>query len=228
MLSNSRPPSPRRQASLKPEAQVKRAGAWRKADASQLVPGDRVALAAGANVPADILLGRGMQVQVDQAALTGESLPVSLGEGSLVKMGSTVVSGETEGLVAHTGVNTFFGKTAALIGSTHDVGNFQKVILRITRALLLFSSLLVTAAVTYLCLTFDGEGYGVWPAVSFGAVLLVASIPIAMQVVSSHKHTTPGNRTQTVTQHGVPGKASKTLIARATRLFHLATSTRNS
>jgi len=170
-------------ASLKPEAQVKRAGAWRKADASQLVPGDRVALAAGANVPADILLGRGMQVQVDQAALTGESLPVSLGEGSLVKMGSTIVSGETEGLVAHTGVNTFFGKTAALIGSTHDVGNFQKVILRITRALLLFSSLLVTAAVTYLSLTFDGEGYGVWPAVSFGAVLLVASIPIAMQVV---------------------------------------------
>ena len=167
-------------ASLKPEASVKRAGVWRKIDASLLVPGDRVALNAGANVPADCLTCKGMEIQVDQAALTGESLPVGMGEGSLVKMGSTVVAGEVEGIVAQTGIHTFFGKTAAMIASTHDVGNFQKVIIRITRALLRFSTVLVLVAVTYLCARDTGQ---VWPAISFGVVLLVASIPIAMQVV---------------------------------------------
>merc|ERR1719502_1762112 len=107
-------------------------------------------------------------------------MPVSMGEGDSVKMGSTVVAGEVEALVATTGINTFFGKTAALIGSTHDVGNFQKVIIQITRTLLIISALLVIIAVTYLCVRDVGQ---VWPAISFGVVLLVASIPIAMQVV---------------------------------------------
>ena len=167
-------------ASLKPEAHVKRQGSWRKMDATLLVPGDRVALNAGANVPADCRVCKGMVIQVDQAALTGESLPVSMGEGDVVKMGSTVVTGEVDGLVASTGIHTFFGKTAALIGSTHDVGNFQKVIISITRMLLVLSALLVVIAVTYLCVRMPGQ---VWPAISFGVVLLVASIPIAMQVV---------------------------------------------
>ena len=167
-------------ASLKPEAQVKRDGTWTKIDAALLVPGDRVALASGANVPADCRVGPGMEIQVDQAALTGESLPVSMGEGGICKMGSTVVAGEVEGLVASTGIHTFFGKTAALIGSTHDVGHFQTVILRITRALLITSSILVVVAVTYLCVRDIGQA---WQAVGFGVVLLVASIPIAMQVV---------------------------------------------
>merc|ERR1719440_2757874 len=103
-----------------------------------------------------------------------------MSEGDTVKMGSTVVTGEVEAVVAATGINTFFGKTAALIGSTHDVGNFQKVIIRITRTLLIISTLLVVIAVTYLIVRDVGQ---VWPAISFGVVLLVASIPIAMQVV---------------------------------------------
>jgi len=167
-------------ASLKPVASVKRDGVWRKTDAALLVPGDRVALGAGANIPADCRVCKGMIIQVDQAALTGESLPVEMSEGDICKMGSTVVTGEVDGIVASTGINTFFGKTAALIGSTHDVGNFQKVIIKITRTLLIISALLVFIAVTYLVSRDTGQ---VWEAISFGVVLLVASIPIAMQVV---------------------------------------------
>ena len=55
-----------------------------------------------------------------QAALTGESLPVTLYEGDKTLMGSTVVRGETEGTVEFTGVDTFFGKTAALLASTEE------------------------------------------------------------------------------------------------------------
>ena len=170
-------------ASLKPIATVKREGVWRKIDAALLVPGDRVSLAAGCNVPADCRVDAGMEIQVDQAAMTGESLPVQMGEGDVCKMGSTIVAGETDGTVATTGINTFFGKTAALISSTHDVGNFQRVIIKITKILLYMSSLLVGIAGAYLMFK---DGFSLktfWPAVSFCVVLLVASIPIAMQVV---------------------------------------------
>ena len=47
---------------------------------------------------------------------TGESLPVTKYQGSKCLMGSTVVRGEVEGTVEYTGANTFFGKTAALLG----------------------------------------------------------------------------------------------------------------
>merc|ERR1719454_98105 len=149
-------------------------------DSTLLVPGDRVALNAGANVPADVKVCKGMLIQVDQAAMTGESLPVTMGENCICKMGSTIVAGEVDGIVAMTGINTFYGKTAALIGQTHDVGNFQKVILEITQVLLVGSSVLVVIAVAYLIYREPNE---IWEAVSFGVVLLVASIPIAMQVV---------------------------------------------
>ncbi len=55
---------------------------------------------------------------MDQAALTGESMPVTMTVGDVPKMGSTVVRGEVEATVQDTGMNTFFGKTAALIQVT--------------------------------------------------------------------------------------------------------------
>ena len=53
--------------------------------------------------------------QVDQAALTGESLPVTFYKGGSCKMGSNVVRGEVEGTVEFTGSETFFGKTASML-----------------------------------------------------------------------------------------------------------------
>ena len=80
-------------ASLKPEATCKRDGVWKTMDSRLLVPGDLVLLAAGSAVPADCRVNNG-QIEVDQAALTGESLPVTMFESDSAKMGSTVVRGE--------------------------------------------------------------------------------------------------------------------------------------
>ena len=60
--------------SLKPEATVKRGGRVYNMDATELVPGDIVCLGAGGAIPADCILREGKPIQVDQAALTGESL----------------------------------------------------------------------------------------------------------------------------------------------------------
>lgn len=67
-------------------------------------------------------------LQVDQAALTGESLPVKKFPGHVAFSGSTIKQGETECLVYATGSNTFFGRAAALISGTHSVANIQKVL----------------------------------------------------------------------------------------------------
>ena len=100
--------------SLKPLATVKRDGKFSVIDGTLVVPGDLVLLASGSAVPADCRVNEG-EIEVDEAALTGESLPVTMYQGSSCKMGSTVVRGEVEGTVEFTGANTFFGKTAALL-----------------------------------------------------------------------------------------------------------------
>jgi len=101
-------------ASLRPEAIVNRDGKWIHIDAAYLVPGDLVLLSTGAAVPADCRINEG-HIEIDQSALTGESLPVSMFKNGKCMMGSTVARGEVEATVEATGANTFFGKTAALL-----------------------------------------------------------------------------------------------------------------
>jgi H+-transporting ATPase len=63
--------------SLAPKAKVKRDGSWVEIESAILVPGDMIAFKIGDIVPADCRLTEAINVSIDQAALTGESLPVS-------------------------------------------------------------------------------------------------------------------------------------------------------
>lgn len=72
-----------------------------------------------------------MWLQVDQAALTGESLPVKKYTNDVCFSGSTIKQGEKHAVVYATGANTFFGRAAALIGSTNNVANLQKIMTKI-------------------------------------------------------------------------------------------------
>jgi H+-transporting ATPase len=76
-------------------------------------------------IPADCRVNSS-EIDVDQAALTGESLPVTFYKGDSCKMGSTVVRGEVEATVEFTGINTFFGKTASLLADTGEHSHLQK------------------------------------------------------------------------------------------------------
>lgn len=106
---------------------VLRDGRWTEQDASILVPGDVISIKLGDIVPADARLLEGDPLKIDQAALTGESLPVTRNPGDEVFSGSTCKQGEIEAVVIATGVHTFFGKAAHLVDSTNQVGHFQKV-----------------------------------------------------------------------------------------------------
>lgn len=104
-----------------------RDGKWGEEEASILVPGDVVSIKLGDIVPADARLLEGDPLKIDQAALTGESLPVTRYPGDEVFSGSTCKQGEIEAVVFATGLNTFFGKAAHLVDSTNNVGHFQQV-----------------------------------------------------------------------------------------------------
>lgn len=114
-------------ASLAPKTKVLRDGKWGEQEAEILVPGDVISIKLGDIVPADARLLEGDPLKIDQAALTGESLPVTRNPGDEVFSGSTCKQGEIEAVVIATGVHTFFGKAAHLVDSTNQVGHFQKV-----------------------------------------------------------------------------------------------------
>lgn len=184
-------------ASLKPLATVKRDGKWSDIDATLVVPGDLVLLAAGSAVPADCYVNSGI-IEVDQSAMTGESLPVKFHRGEVCKLGSNVVRGETEGTVESTGANTFFGKTASMLQSSGDeAGSLQILLMRIMIVLVTLSLTLCTIALVYLII--EGRAANeqialehrhtdasiIKESLSFAVVVLVASIPLAIEIVTT-------------------------------------------
>jgi H+-transporting ATPase len=88
-------------------------------------------------VPADVVLIDGEYLSCDQAALTGESLPVSKKIGDQAYSGSIAKQGSMSGLVTATGSNTFFGHTAKLVGSAGAVSHSQRAVTQVGDFLLL-------------------------------------------------------------------------------------------
>lgn len=168
-------------AKLAPQARVKRGGTWASMAARLLVPGDIVRLRLGDIVPADARSLGSDPVEVDQAALTGESLPVSKKAGDVLYSGAILRQGETDALVYATGGNTFFGKTAALVQEAHTESHFQRAVLKIGDYLIVIAIALVT--LIFVVALFRGDP--VMTTLQFALVLTVAAIPVAMPAVLS-------------------------------------------
>ncbi len=168
-------------AKLAIQARVKRDGKWINPAAKEVVPGDIIRLRLGDIVPADARLLEGDEVSVDQAALTGESLPASKKPGDAVFSGSIIRRGEIGALVYATGEKTYFGKTADLVQTAHTVSHFQKAVLRIGNYLIILAVGLV--AVIIGVGVYRGEA--ILTTLQFALVLTVAAIPVAMPTVLS-------------------------------------------
>ncbi len=168
-------------AKLAIKARVKRDGKWTTPEARELVPGDVIRMRLGDIVPADARLLEGDPVEVDQSALTGESLPAERKSGEAVFSGSIIRQGEIEAMVYATGANTFFGKTAQLVQEAHTVSHFQRAVLKIGDYLILLAVALV--AVIIIVALFRGDP--MLTTLQFALVLTVAAIPVAMPTVLS-------------------------------------------
>lgn len=163
------------------KARVRRDGQWRQIDAQQLVPGDIVRIRLGDVIPADVRLVDGDYLSVDQSALTGESLPVTLRTNDEAFSGTIVKQGEVLAEVTQTGANTRFGKTASLVEQAKTISHFQKAVLSIGDYLIYVSLALVTVLVLVQL-----HRHMPWlDLVQFALILTVASIPVAMPAVLS-------------------------------------------
>ena len=168
-------------AKLAVKARVKRDGKWINPAARELVPGDVIRLRLGDIVPADARLLEGDSVEVDQSALTGESLPATRKSGEAVFSGSIVRQGEIGALVYATGTNTYFGKTAQLVQEAHTVSHFQRAVLKIGNYLIILAVALVLVIIAVAIF----RGDPILTTLQFALVLTVAAIPVAMPTVLS-------------------------------------------
>ena len=110
------------------DAQALRDGEWKVVDAEDLVPGDVVRVRSGDRVPADLRLLEATNLQVEEAALTGESVPAAkqleavgpdagIGDRSTMLYSGTIVAvGQGVGVVTATGAQTEIGRIQSLIG----------------------------------------------------------------------------------------------------------------
>jgi cation-transporting P-type ATPase F len=172
--------------SLTSEATVLRAGQTLRIPSDELVPGDMVLIKSGDRVPADLRLTRLRDLQVSEAALTGESLPVAkhledlpvevpLAERRNMAYASTLITfGQGWGVVVATGDATEIGRISQLISSAKGVVTpLQRKIAQFSHLLLWV--ILALAGITFLVGVLRGQ-----PAVdtfSAAIALAVAAIP---------------------------------------------------
>jgi len=122
-----------------------------------LVPGDIIRLAAGDMVPADVRIVEAKDLFVNQAALTGESLPVEkraavatgvqnpLELGNIGFLGSNVVSGSASAVVLFTGAKTYFGSLAEHIVAPRSTTGFDTGVNQFTWLMIRFIAVMVPA-----------------------------------------------------------------------------------
>lgn len=157
------------------QTRTRRDGQWQMIPALDLVPGDIIHLRMGDLVPADAALIDG-QVEIDQSALTGESLPVEIGAGRIAFAGAVIKRGETTCEVTNTGANTKFGKTAELVREAKTASHLEEIIFSIVKYLVVADAVLVALVIGYAFYA-QIAWHEILP---FALIILVASVPVAL------------------------------------------------
>ena len=176
-------------AGLAPKAAALRDGKFLSIDAAEVVPGDVVRIKLGEVVPADVRFIDGEYISIDQAALTGESLPVSKKIGDEGYSGSIAKKGEMSAVVIGTGNNTFFGRTASLVASAGSgASHTQQATTQIGDFLIIISVALCVILVGFelyqdIVVKHPWEWSALADIARMVLVLLIASIPVAMPTV---------------------------------------------
>ena len=180
---------------------VKRDGVLETIQASQLVPGDIVQLEEvyyqclsffyykvmasdmrkGTIVPADgILVSLEAYLQVDQSAITGESLAVEKHTHEIMYQSSTVKRGEALMVVTHTGDKTYVGRSAALVNAASaGQGHFTEVLGGIGRRLLC----LVALTLLMVWLSSFSRSLRTRGILSFTLAITIIGVPVGLPAV---------------------------------------------
>lgn len=176
------------------KTRILREGKEKIIDNKFLVQGDIVSLESGSIVPADLRVLRVENFLVDESALTGESSPVSkapqalLGEAkeifeakNILFAGTSIISGEAEGVVIGVGKETVFGEIAKLVSGISKESSYEKNLLK-------FSNLILRIVVVSIVFFFLANlaikgGSNFSDFLIFSIALIVSIIPEALPLV---------------------------------------------
>lgn len=173
-------------------ASVLRDGALRDIPLESIVCGDLVHLSAGNLIPADLRLVSAKDLFLNQAALTGESMPVEKAAAACAAdaryapdlsntcfMGSNVVNGSASGVVVATGARTYFGTIAAEVVAPRQLTSFDAGVSRFIGLMLRFMLVMVP-----LVFVINGLTKGNWvEAFMFAVAVAVGLAPEMLPVI---------------------------------------------
>ncbi|MCQ9209180.1 cation-translocating P-type ATPase [Granulicatella seriolae] len=177
-----------------PNANVFRNGHSLSVSSTELVPGDLVLLEAGDVVPADIRLIEASSLKIEEAALTGESVPVEkevtilkgkdIGIGDRINMAysnSNVTYGRGKGIVVNTGMSTEVGKIAGMLANTNETETPLKRNLNQLGKFLTFSILIIAVIMFFVGTVINGRD---WVEMLLTSIsLAVAAIPEGLPAI---------------------------------------------
>lgn len=160
--------------------------------ANDLVPGDVVNIRSGDLIPADLRILQADDLEINQATLTGESVPQSKSPTAVTGAsptewtnvafaGTVAVGGEASGVVIATGARTQFGETASLVKGTRAASDFQVNLTHFGSFLLRFG--LVLAAAVFVSNALLGRGILV--SLTLALALALGVVPEALPAVTA-------------------------------------------
>lgn len=179
---------------LDPRATVLRTDGKHEIDAADLVPGDLVRIRSSEHFPADGIIVAGESLQVDEATLSGESLPqakrplarpaeawpASVAHVHWASAGTRLISGEAWLRVVHTGAGTLYGDIVRSAREGQQPRTpVQRAVARLVRVLLGAALVLCIA----LAATRLAQGYGLVDALLSAVTLAIAALPEEFPVV---------------------------------------------
>lgn len=176
-----------------PQMTVLRGGRWCDIPAREAVPGDIVRFSSGTRIGADVRIIEARQLEIEESALTGESVPVekhgetlktaglaSMEQTNMAFLGTMVVRGNGKGIVVETGMSTEMGKIAGMLDSTTHVSTpLQRRLEELGKILISFA-LLLTALVVVIGIF---QGHDLYKMFLAGVSLAVAAIPEGLPAI---------------------------------------------
>lgn len=159
---------------------------------TELVPGDLVIISIGDTLPADGLIVGGVDIKIDESALTGEAMPISKRDINLLKdindttdqqwgfAGTKLLTGKMQLRVVYTGPETLYGEIIHSVQTTqHQQTPLQRALGRLVFNLIITACTLciILALVRYL------QGFGIIDALLSAAILAIAALPDEFPVV---------------------------------------------
>ncbi len=183
---------------IRTAARVLRDGVLRRVDGAEIVPGDVLHLEAGERVPADLRLLKAVDLQTDEASLTGESLPVDKRAGGLLAddaplgdrltmlfAGTTVRRGRCEAVVVATGRATELGRLALVLEAPAAEPPLTRRLDRFTRAIGGIAVVLVAAIIAVRVLGGSPLQETFFVAVALAVSIIPEGLPVAVTVALS-------------------------------------------